>query len=61
MTHDQVAGLLSGLVGISVLVVGYFQIMGVTYDGTVILKPWVKWLFGLLIIVQVVALIALFV
>ena len=27
MTHDQVAGLLSGLVGISVLVVGYLQMV----------------------------------
>lgn len=61
MTHDQVAGLLSTLVGISILVVGYFQTMGVTYDGTIILKRWVKRLFAAMIAVQVVALVFLFV
>jgi hypothetical protein len=61
MTHDQVAGLLSGLVGISVLVVGYTRFFAVTYGGLPKLKPWVKWVFGVLIAVQVVALVALFV
>ena len=60
MTHDQLAGLLSGLVGISVLVVGFFQVASITYDGGWVLKWWAKLLFIILIGVQAVALVALF-
>jgi hypothetical protein len=61
VTHDQVAGLLSGLVGISVLLVGFTQFFGVTYGGGTVLKTWVKWGFGILIAVQAVAIVFLFV
>jgi hypothetical protein len=61
VTHDQLAGLLSGLVGISVLVAGFFQWWGITYNGKMILNRWVKLLFVGLIAVQTAALMALFV
>jgi hypothetical protein len=61
VTHDQLAGLLSGLVGISVLVAGFFQWWGITYNGKMILNRWVKLLFVGLIAAQTAALVALFV
>ena len=60
MTHDQLAGLLSGLVGISILTASFFQWFNITYNGTMLLRRWVKVLFGLLIAVQVAAVAALF-
>jgi hypothetical protein len=60
VTHDQVAGLLSGLVGISVLVVGFVQIASIGYDGKWLLKPWAKAIFVALILIQLAALVALF-
>jgi hypothetical protein len=60
VTHDQLAGLLSGLVGISVLAASYFRMFRIDYQGHPNLLRWTKALFALLIIVQAVALVALF-
>ncbi len=60
MTHDQLAGLLSGLAGISVLVAGFFQVASITYDGQWILKPWARVVFVTLIGLQAAAVAALF-
>ncbi len=57
MTHDQVSGLLSGLVGISVLVAGFFQWLSVAYGGPVRVKTWAKGLFACLFAVQAVAIV----
>jgi hypothetical protein len=52
VTHDQLSGLLSGFVGISVIVVGYFQIASVGYRGQWVLKLWAKRVLAALIGVQ---------
>jgi hypothetical protein len=59
MTDDQIAGLLSALAGISILVASYFQWFDITYDGRAPLRWWPKVLFALMIALQVVAVIFL--
>jgi hypothetical protein len=47
-------------VGISVLVVGFFEVLTVAYGGPVSVKPWAKRVFAVLITVQAVAMVFLF-
>ncbi len=60
MTHDQLAGLLSALTGISILVASFFQWFDVTYHGALPLRRWVKVLFVVLIAALIGSLVALF-
>ena len=57
---DRISSILSLLTSIIILAASYFQWWDLTYDGTMITRKWVKFLFAVLILLLLLATLLLF-